>query len=73
MDPATYDKGRDIRSAVLGEAYVDNAIRNADSFTKNSTRRRRGQPWTSDSSAWGTWDFPWRRGWRAPGTGCCGE
>ena len=34
MDPATYDKGRDIRSAVLGEAYVDNAIRNADSFTK---------------------------------------
>ena len=34
MDPATYDKGRDIRSAVLGEAYVDNAIRNAGSFTK---------------------------------------
>ena len=34
MDPATYDKGRDIRSAVLGEAYVDNALRNADSFTQ---------------------------------------
>jgi 3-hydroxyisobutyrate dehydrogenase-like beta-hydroxyacid dehydrogenase len=34
MDPATYDKGRDIRSAVLGEAYVDNALRNADSFTR---------------------------------------
>lgn len=34
MDSATYDKGRDIRSAVLGEAYVDNALRNADSFTQ---------------------------------------
>ena len=34
MDQATYDKGRNIRSAVLGEAYVDNAIRNADSFTQ---------------------------------------
>ena len=34
MDQATYDKGRNIRAAVLGEAYVDNAIRNADNFTK---------------------------------------
>ena len=34
MDPATYDKGRDVRSAVLGEAYVDHALRNADDFTK---------------------------------------
>ena len=34
MDPATYDKGRGVRSAVLGEAYVDAAIRNADSFSQ---------------------------------------
>jgi 4-carboxymuconolactone decarboxylase len=34
MDQATYDRGRDIRAAVLGEQYVDNALRNADSFTK---------------------------------------
>ena len=34
MDPATYDKGRDIRSAVLGEAYVQAAMQNADEFSR---------------------------------------
>jgi 4-carboxymuconolactone decarboxylase len=33
MDQQTYDKGREIRAAVLGQAYVDNATRNADDFT----------------------------------------
>ena len=34
MDQATYDKGRQIRAAVLGEEYVANAERQADSFSK---------------------------------------
>jgi 4-carboxymuconolactone decarboxylase len=34
MDQATYDKGRQIRAAVLGEEHVANAERQADSFSK---------------------------------------
>ncbi|OYN82725.1 carboxymuconolactone decarboxylase family protein [Mycolicibacterium sphagni] len=34
MDQATYDKGRQIRASVLGEDYVANAERQADSFSK---------------------------------------
>ncbi len=34
MDQATYDKGRQIRAAVLGEEYVANAERSADEFSK---------------------------------------
>ena len=34
MDKQTYDKGLEIRSAVLGKAYVENSIRNADDFNK---------------------------------------
>jgi 4-carboxymuconolactone decarboxylase len=34
MHQATYDKGRQIRAAVLGEDYVANAERQADSFSK---------------------------------------
>ena len=33
MDSETYDKGLEIRSAVLGEAYVNNALADADDFT----------------------------------------
>lgn len=33
MDQNTYDKGREIRSAVLGEAYVQQAAGNADDFS----------------------------------------
>lgn len=33
MDRKTYDKGLEIRSAVLGKAYVDNALADADDFT----------------------------------------
>ena len=33
MDRETYDKGREIRAAVLGEAYVAQATENADDFT----------------------------------------
>jgi 4-carboxymuconolactone decarboxylase len=34
MDQNTYDRGRQIRSAVLGEAYVRKATDNADDFNK---------------------------------------
>ena len=32
MDQKTHDKGLEIRKAVLGEAYVANALKNADDF-----------------------------------------
>jgi 4-carboxymuconolactone decarboxylase len=34
MDQKTYDKGLEIRTAVLGETYVQNALKNADDFNK---------------------------------------
>jgi 4-carboxymuconolactone decarboxylase len=34
VDRETYDKGLEIRSAVLGEAYVNKALIDADDFTK---------------------------------------
>ena len=34
MDKKTHDKGLEIRKAVLGEAYVANALKNADEFNK---------------------------------------
>jgi 4-carboxymuconolactone decarboxylase len=34
MDKAAYDKGLATRTAVLGEAYVNNAMSNADAFNK---------------------------------------
>lgn len=33
MNQDTYDKGREIRAAVLGEAYVAKAMANADDFS----------------------------------------
>ena len=34
MDQKTHDRGLEIRKAVLGEAYVANALKNSDSFNK---------------------------------------
>lgn len=34
MDPKTYQRGLETRSAVLGEAYVNKALAEADDFTK---------------------------------------
>lgn len=34
MTTETYEKGMAARRAVLGDAYVDNALRNADALTK---------------------------------------
>ena len=34
MDKKTHDRGLEIRKAVLGEAYVANALKNSDDFNK---------------------------------------
>ena len=34
MDQRTFDKGREIRTAVLGEAYVQAAMQNVDEFSR---------------------------------------
>ncbi|MBI4274654.1 MAG: carboxymuconolactone decarboxylase family protein [Rhizobiales bacterium] len=34
MDKKTYDRGLEIRTAVLGKDYVDNAIKSADDFNQ---------------------------------------
>jgi 4-carboxymuconolactone decarboxylase len=34
MDKTTYDKGLEIRKAVMGEAFVANALKNSDEFNK---------------------------------------
>ncbi|MBT6275831.1 MAG: 4-carboxymuconolactone decarboxylase [Chromatiales bacterium] len=34
MDKATFDTGLEIRKSVLGEAYVENALANADDFSR---------------------------------------
>jgi 4-carboxymuconolactone decarboxylase len=34
MDKATYEKGLAIRTAVLGEQYVNNALKSADDFSR---------------------------------------
>jgi 4-carboxymuconolactone decarboxylase len=34
MDKKTYDRGLEIRTAVLGKPYVENALKNADDFNQ---------------------------------------
>jgi len=34
MDKKTYDRGLEVRTAVLGKEYVDNATKNADDFNR---------------------------------------
>jgi 4-carboxymuconolactone decarboxylase len=34
MDQKTYEKGLEVRTAVLGKDYVENSIRNADDFNR---------------------------------------
>ena len=34
MDQKTYDKGLEVRKAVLGDAYVTNALKNVDDFNR---------------------------------------
>ena len=34
MDKKTFDKGVEVRTAVLGQQYVDNALKNVDDFNR---------------------------------------
>jgi 4-carboxymuconolactone decarboxylase len=34
MDKKMHDKGLEVRKAVLGEAYVNNALKNVDDFNR---------------------------------------
>ena len=34
MDKKTFDKGVEVRTAVLGKTYVENALKNVDDFNR---------------------------------------
>jgi 4-carboxymuconolactone decarboxylase len=55
LDQNTYDKGHAIRSAVLGEAYVNAATANADDFTKPFQDLVTEYCW---GAVWGREDLP---------------
>ncbi|MGY3618689.1 carboxymuconolactone decarboxylase family protein [Bradyrhizobium sp. USDA 10063] len=55
MDQKTHDKGLDIRKAVLGEAYVSNALKNVDSFNKPFQDLLNEYCW---GSVWGREELP---------------
>jgi 4-carboxymuconolactone decarboxylase len=55
MDQKTRDKGLEIRKAVLGEAYVDNALKNVDSFNQPFQDLLNEYCW---GSVWGREELP---------------
>ena len=55
MDQKTHDKGLEIRKAVLGEAYVSNALKNVDSFNKPFQDLLNEYCW---GSVWGREELP---------------
>ncbi len=52
-----YDKGFEVRSAVLGEAYVNNAMRDADDFTKPFQDLVTEYCW---GAVWGREELSWK-------------
>jgi 4-carboxymuconolactone decarboxylase len=55
MDQKTHDKGLEIRKAVLGEAYVSNALKNVDGFNKPFQDLLNEYCW---GSVWGREELP---------------
>jgi 4-carboxymuconolactone decarboxylase len=55
MDQKTRDKGLEIRKAVLGEAYVANALKNVDSFNEPFQDLLNEYCW---GSVWGREELP---------------
>ena len=55
MDQKMYDKGLEVRKAVLGEAYVNNALKNVDSFNKPFQDLLNEYCW---GSVWGREELP---------------
>ena len=55
MDQKTHDKGLEIRKAVLGEAYVNNALKNVDDFNQPFQDLLNEYCW---GSVWGREELP---------------
>ena len=55
MDQKMYDKGLGVRKAVLGEAYVTNALKNVDSFNQPLQDLLNEYCW---GSVWGREELP---------------
>lgn len=55
MSKETYDKGMSVRRAVLGDEYVDNAMKNADALTKPFQDLATEYCW---GTVWGNDDLP---------------
>ena len=55
MDQKTHDKGLEIRKAVLGEAYVNNALKNVDDFNRPFQEMLNEYCW---GTVWGREELP---------------
>ena len=55
MDPKMIEKGLEVRKAVLGEAYVNNALKNVDAFNKPFQDLLNEYCW---GSVWGRDELP---------------
>lgn len=55
MDKKVFDKGVEVRTAVLGEAYVSNALKNVDAFNKPFQELVTEYCW---GAVWGRDDLP---------------
>jgi 4-carboxymuconolactone decarboxylase len=55
MDQKTYDKGLEIRKAVLGADYVDNALKNVDDFNRPFQEMLTEYCW---GACWGREELP---------------
>jgi 4-carboxymuconolactone decarboxylase len=55
MDQKMYDKGLEVRKAVLGEAYVNNALKNVDDFNRPFQELLNEYCW---GAVWGREELP---------------
>src|SRR5713101_3666354 len=55
MDQKTHDKGLEVRKAVIGEAYVNNALKNVDAFNAPFQDLLNEYCW---GSVWGREELP---------------
>lgn len=55
MDKKMHDKGLEVRKAVLGEAYVNNALKNVDDFNRPFQEMLNEYCW---GSVWGRDELP---------------
>ena len=55
MDKKMHDKGLEVRKAVLGEAYVNNALKNVDDFNRPFQKMLNEYCW---GTVWGREELP---------------